>query len=271
MNADSETYTDGHMKLTTKGKHTKKSSSSGPTALSPMPQEVLDLGRALVKELGLDPGVDTLSRWMAHYIAELIEEAESAKVEEQPSKLANCADTILRLWERRHQLPNGKRPFEDFEPILRAIESLNPEDDTPRYFRSLRLASDEIEKNEKIENWLKIADGLDYTAKVLITYCLVEASQKALDKSKKWVVLAKTAGLEDGIELPVIQFIKAEGDLTKVGDPNDKARRLLENRINRLAEFKKMANTLESDLRRRLKKSIATKAINEPSKKGRNS
>ena len=54
-----------------------------------MPKDVLDLGRALVEELGLDPGVDTLSRWMAHYIAELIEDAETVKVENRPAKLAS--------------------------------------------------------------------------------------------------------------------------------------------------------------------------------------
>ena len=117
-----------------------------------MPKEILDLGRALVEELGLDPGVDTLSRWMAHYIAELIEAAETAKVEERPAKLAKFADAILKLWEHRHHLPNGKRPFEDLEPILRALESLDPNDDTARYFRSLRMASDESEKNVKLEN-----------------------------------------------------------------------------------------------------------------------
>lgn len=83
-----------------------------------MPKDVLDLGRALVEELSLDPGVDTLSRWMAHYIAELIEDTNTAKVEDRPAKLVKCADAILDLWERRHQLPNGKRPFEDWEPVL---------------------------------------------------------------------------------------------------------------------------------------------------------
>lgn len=38
----------------------------------------------------------------------------------------------------RAAFPNGKRPFEDLEPVMRAIESLDPEDDTPRYFRSAR-------------------------------------------------------------------------------------------------------------------------------------
>jgi len=194
---------------------------------------------------------------MAHYIAELIEEAETAKVEERPAKFAKCADAILKLWERRHQLPNGKRPFEDLEPILRALESLDPTDDTPRYFRSPRMAVDETEQNAETRKWLELADGLDYTAKILIHYCLTQAAQTGLDRSKDWVVLAENAGLEEGIDLPVIRIITDESDLTKASEPDDIARKLLEDRINRLDGFKKMADALASDLRRQLKQAHA--------------
>jgi hypothetical protein len=229
-----------------------------------MSKDVLDLGRALVQELGLDPGVDTLSRWMAHYIAELIEEAESTKVEERPAKLAKCADAILKLWERRHQLPNGKRPFEDLEPILRALESLDPANDTPRYFRAQRMAAKETEQNAETSKWLDLADDLDYSAKILIRYCLTQAAQTAFDRSKNWVVLAEAVGSEDNIDLPVIRFITDESDLLKANKPNDRARRLLEDRIKRLDGFKKMAVSLASDLRRQLKQAHAPNGIARP-------
>jgi hypothetical protein len=247
------------MKQTRKEKHTKKSSSSAPTAPSPMPKDVLDLGRALVEELGLDPGVDTLSRWMAHHIAELIEEAETAKVEERPAKLAKSADAILKLWAYRHQLPDGKRPFEDLEPILRALESLDPANDTPRYFGSQRLATDETEQNAEAKKWLDLADGLDYSAKILICYCLTQAAQTALDGSKDWVALAEAVCLEDDIDLTVIRFITDKSDLLKAGKSDDRARKRLEDRIKRLDVFKKMAGSISSKLRRQLKQSQAPK------------
>ncbi|MBU0651649.1 MAG: hypothetical protein KKG96_02070 [Proteobacteria bacterium] len=238
----------------------KKSSSSRLTALPPMPKDVLDLGGALVEELGLDPGVDTLSRWMAHYIAELIDDAETAKVEDRPAKLAKCADAILGLWERRHQLPNGKRPFEDLEPILRALESLDPTDDTPRYFRTQRVAADNTEENHETRKWLELADGLDYSAKILIRYCLTQAAQTAVDRSKDWVALAEKVGLENGIDFSVIRFVTDESDLTTKARALDNIeRKLLEDRINRLDAFKKMAASLTSYLRRQLKQSLATK------------
>lgn len=167
---------------------------------------------------------------------------------------------LLGLWERRHQLPNGKRPFEDLEPILRALESLDPADDTPRYFRTQRVAADKTEENQETRKWLELADGLDYSAKILIRYCLTQAAQTAVDRSKDWVALAEKVGLEDGPDLPVIRFIFNESDLLKKNEPDVIERKLLEDRISRLDGFKKMANTLASDLRQQLKKSHAPEA-----------
>ena len=101
--------------------------------------------------------------------------------------------------------------------------------------------------------WLGLAEGLDYSARILIRYCLTQAAQTAVDKSKDWVVLAEAAGLEDGIDLSVIRIIMDERALTKAGEPDDRARKLLEDRIKRLDGFKAMADALASDLRRQLK------------------
>lgn len=226
-----------------------------------MPKNVLALGKALVDELDLDPGVDTLSRWMAHYIAELIEATEIAKIEDRPTKLAKCADAILNLWEHRHQLPDGKRPFEDWDPILRALESLDPTDDTPRYFRSARKAAAETEQIAETRKWFELADGLDYSAKILIRYCLTQAAQTALDRSKEWVALAEAAGLKDSIDLSVIRIISDESDLLKASKPNDREKELLKDRITRLEGFKEIAGTLASDLRRQLRQAGSTKKV----------
>jgi hypothetical protein len=99
---------------------------------------VIALGKRLVEELELGDSVDTLGRWMAHYIAELIVKVEAARSEERDKLSSCCAAAILDLWRHRSVLPNGKRPFEEIEPILRAIQSLDPEDDIPRYWRSAR-------------------------------------------------------------------------------------------------------------------------------------
>lgn len=189
---------------------------------------------------------------MAHYIAELIEAAEAVKSEDRPAKLKQCADAIVSLWEHRHQLPDGRRPFEDFEPILRALESLDPANTTPRYFRSQRVVVDKT-KQPEAKKWLDAIEGLDYSARILIRYCLAQAAQTAIDKSQEWVALAQAAGLKDDMDLPVIRIITNEGELTNASKPDESARKELQDRISRLEAFKKTADAIASDMRRQLK------------------
>lgn len=212
----------------------------------------MDLGQALVQELRPDRDIDTLSRWMAHYIAELIEDVKSASDADRQVKFAKCADAILKLWEHRHLLPDGKRPFEDWEPILKTLERLDPDDDTPRYFRTSRIAVSETEENTETMKWLELADGLDYSAKILIRYCLTQAAQVAIDNSKEWVALAKGVGQENDGEFSVLRIIINESSLLKEGEPDDSARKILEERIGRLEAFSKMADAFASDLCRQL-------------------
>lgn len=227
-------------------------SSSSPTEVSVRCEATLELGRQLTKELGLDQSVDTLGRWMTHYIAELIDGAEKARPEERPAKMQKCCEAILTLWKHRHMLPDGKRPFEELEPILRALESLDPEDNTPRYFRSVRNAASVVEENGEAETWLNIIDGLDYSAKILIRNCLTQAAQNTINKSAEWVALAEAAGADEGIEFSLIRVIIKEDSMLKESDPGEEVKKRIEDRIERLEKFAKMAMAVVSDLRQEI-------------------
>lgn len=224
-------------------------SSSKPMVESVRCKTTLELGRQLVKELGLDQSVDTLGRWMAHYIAELIQDAEKASAEEKPVKIQACCDAILNLWKHRHMLPDGKRPFEELEPILRTLESLDPKDDTPRYFRSVRAVVDDAEENDETKFWLKLIDGLDYSAKILIRYYLTQAAQNSLNKSLEWVRLAEALGVEEGVEFSFIRMIREENNILEGSDSKGIERKHIEERINRLEAFAKMVMAVASELR----------------------
>lgn len=230
------------------------SSSSDLTVTSVRSDAILKLGEKIVNELGLDQSVDTLGRWMAHSIAELIHDVEASGAKDRPAKLATCSDAILALWKHRHKLPSGKRPFEDIEPIMRTLASLDPDDTMPRYFRALRTAADEAQDAE-IADWLKHADSLDYSARLLIGYCLTRAASADVDKLKEWVALAEKADADVGLEHLVVHFISNAKDQLDSTELNDIARELIEDRLKRLAEFKKMAAALASDLRKQLKQS----------------
>jgi hypothetical protein len=226
---------------------------------------LLRLGEQIVSELEKRQSVDMLGAWMAHYVAELIHAAGTAEGEDQPVKLKQCADAILAIWEHRHRLPDRMRPFEDFEAIFSSLQNLDPYDSRPRYFRHARLAAIEVEPEPGTATWLKFADSVDYSARILIRYALAEAAKSAGDRSVNWVALAEAAGVDHGFEFPVIRIIIGDGDQPEACDPEDEARKEIEGRIKRLEAFEKMIAIVATDLRARLRR---VEASSEPGKSG---
>lgn len=210
------------------------------------------MGRKLVDELELEPSNDTLGRWMAHHISDLIRQAEVSVGEARQTVEKACFDAILTLWKHRAELPNGRRPFQEMEPVVRAIESLDPDDDTPRYFRTVRPPKGEGVEKSDAETWLDMVIGLDYSAKILISYCLAEAAREATDKSKEWVKLAEAAGEEDGVPEIVVRFVSTSADLHKEPDIRWELRRQIQDRLKRLEGFTRLAETFAGHLKARL-------------------
>ena len=223
--------------------------SSDPTVASSHSDAILALGKELTKQLGLDQSVDTLGRWMAHYIAELIHDTQNASAKERPAKLRICSQAILQLWQHRHELPTGKRPFQELESILRVLQSLDPECDIPRYFHPIRSAADKADVNSEAMSWLKLIDGLDYSAKLLIRHWLLNAAQTSIDKSAHWVTLAEAAGIADGIESPVVRVLISDHNLLKKLDEDKVAREVKQERIAKLEGFVVAAQALIIELR----------------------
>jgi len=188
---------------------------------------------------------------MAHYIADLILKAESARGDREDIAKRECASAILDLWRHRLELPSGKRPFQELEPVVRAVESLDPENNVPRYFRAALPPKDETADTDDQKRWLDLADGIDHTAKVLIGFCLAEAANASLEKTKEWVRLAATVGDDSAPEI-VIRFIVDTANAGSEADPNEPIRCILKDRIARLRGFLDTAEKLSNELQRRL-------------------
>lgn len=200
----------------------------------------------------MEPSVDTLGRWMAHHISELVIRCETEDGERKEAARRECFDAILALWRHRSELPNGKRPFEALEPIVSAVESLDPEDETPRYFRQARPLRVRGEEESEAESWLTLVDDLDYSAKLLIGYCLAQAANSVIDKSAEWVKHAEAAGLEKGPTEIVVKFVAPDNERNKEPDQNEKLRERLEERQDRLSRFVTMAEALADALKSQL-------------------
>ncbi|NTW15854.1 MAG: hypothetical protein HGA41_00095 [Syntrophaceae bacterium] len=213
---------------------------------------ILKLGKRLVEELGLDQSVDTLGRWMAHYIAELIDNAETACEESRYEKSTLCANAILELWKYHSTMPKSSRPFQGFESIIRTLESFDTENTASRYFWLVRKKASKDQKNSESASWLDVADSVDQTARVLIRFCLACAARDAVDKSKEWIALAQAAAVTDDGYLSVIRLITHEVELNDEDLVTDENRNIIEDRIKRLKEFENLAATLSDHLRAKL-------------------
>ena len=93
--------------------------------LSKRSESVIALGKKLVEELSLEPGVDTLGRWMAYYVAELIDAAENITDQSLRSQARDkCCEAIIKLWDHRASLPRGGRPLSNLDGVLEAIKNI---------------------------------------------------------------------------------------------------------------------------------------------------
>ncbi|HAO08424.1 MAG TPA: hypothetical protein DCQ50_15900 [Chryseobacterium sp.] len=178
-------------------------------------KKIINLGKLFVKELQLDPGVDTLSRWMAHYVAEKISYTESSTGTAQLEAKKECFEVILELWKHRHFLPRERRPLHNFESIIETLAKLDPEIEEPYFYTALRgdetpeFTTDHLDE-KSVEKLLDIAKEIDKTARIWIDYLLKTAADKAMDKNtKEW--LENAVELDDKADVEIIMALVDKG------------------------------------------------------------
>lgn len=218
---------------------------------SAIQNRVINLGIALVEELGLDPGVATLSRWMAHYIAEQMTIVENATGNEKSEAEQRCFQTILEVWKHRASLPDGHCPFESFEAIFRSLARLDPENPSPYYYSQFH-SGDSVELGEKgheVQLWLDLAEGIDQAARICLEYIFLQAASKATDeKTITWLVNA--SDLAKGSDLSLILhliYTDAENESEETAKQHLEARQKnLKSRIEKLDAFINFAQDLRT-------------------------
>ena len=81
---------------------------------------------------------------------------------------------------------------------------------------------------------------------------MIQAAQNAIDKSAEWVALAEAAGVDEGIEFPLIHMIWDEDSLSQESDPDAQEKKHIEDRVERLENFAKLALEVASNLRQKV-------------------
>jgi len=220
---------------------------------SEIQKQTVKLGRALVKQLGLKPGADTISRWMAYYIAEQMTVAKRAKGKTKTKVEQQCFEAILKLWQYRSQLPNGLHPYENFEPIFRALERLDPENTTPYFYSRDNLPQKDGSKDDagEVYKWLEMAQGIDQAARLLLEYVFSQAAIRATDENTiQWLESAVGRSETDESEIIVRLIGVDSSDQTETNADQERQRNQeqLQSRIKQLDVFSDFSRALREVL-----------------------
>lgn len=118
---------------TATGRPAAASTSSTPPDPSPPADPVGALGERILAELGADHTNSTLTRWLAHHTAALLQAADQARNAGAADADACAADAraaILELWQHRSAWPSGWPPPRAVK-IVQLLERLPDLDDLP--------------------------------------------------------------------------------------------------------------------------------------------
>ncbi len=208
---------------------------------------------------------------MAHAIAEKIERVEKKQSDEKTTAINDCAALVLSVWSHRNELPNGKRPFESFEPIFRVLESLDEQSGRVRYFGMLYQAVPEPPEQPATETWANRAKELDETARSVIKYCLVKAGEAAAAGMEPLLKLAADVKTAEDLDLEIVFHIVGESEKQRRKKATAFADQIINERIEKLEKLVSVSQGMIADLKNNLSTAHA-KRVNKPkSKKSGNS
>lgn len=237
-------------------------------------EKILTLGKGIVKELELDPGVDTLSKWMAHYVSEMIVSAENLSGNKKAKAQKQCFDIVSKLWEQRWSIPHNKPFLKDFESLMETLDKLNPDKDIPFFLSPQSFfeieeeintsetyeinndSNDIIDENINPQTYLDSALRVDKLARKLIAELLKRAVKSIKLSSEREDLIRNSI---EAIDYPESRLIKITSDYGKYlknekEDTNETQSRITEikSKIDELEELTSIAQSLASQYRKEL-------------------
>ncbi|MGW2331571.1 hypothetical protein ACWC5C_38275 [Streptomyces sp. NPDC001700] len=151
-------------------------------------ERTLELGKEIAESLSQS---DVLGRWMAHHIGDLITQAENATGAEADGVRREATTAILALWNHRMALPFPAPPLGAFEPVFRALERLSEPQGPWSFYRMFPPGHEPSEDDMVGAPLLRLALGLEETARGVAGEIVALAAQEAADKEAKWLKLSE--------------------------------------------------------------------------------
>jgi hypothetical protein len=197
-------------------------------------ERIISLGKLLSEELEQGKHPDTLSRWMAHYIAQLIANTENSTGIKKKALEKECFNTILKLWEYKSSFPDGKKPFERFEEIFKTLEKLSPDNQNNFFYENQQENETD---DDLIKKSMRAIRVIDKAVRIWMEYILRDAVDLASDeKTKKWLNMAIPTRKRDEVNIYFKIFEQDDNDDLK-STIKGKIKNL-ESRIEQLEGFK---------------------------------
>jgi hypothetical protein len=179
---------------------------------------------------------------MAHYIAQKISEVETSIGEDKKGAEEKCFETILKLWKHRAYYDMGNKPLENFDPIFKTLNRLNPDNKEPFYFQpeySTRNKSDH--KDDCIKQFLTMATQIDEIVRVWLEYIFQYAAGQAKDeKTKEWLEAAAPLADKDEALLIIRKLSEHNTDENGI----DSGSIILKSRIEQLKRYREFNEEL---------------------------
>lgn len=218
-------------------------------------RDVIALGKLLVKELSASQSDDTLGRWMAHHVTEVMQAAETSTGQRKTEAEDRCREAILSLWKHVNDLPRGHRPLADVEPLVATIKALDPDCREYFYHSEAQSALENSTLAEETKIWLELARSLDYSARTLIWMCLKRAGSEIAQDVNEWLELAKS--LDVDLSLTRLVRIVSEEDQQSDGKPEEVGRKIvvdaLKDQRQRLEKMVDLSKMLKQDIEAKIK------------------
>lgn len=146
-------------------------------------EDIIKLGKKLVQELMSETTTNTLGRWMAHYVAELIQKAEYCTSEAEKKAIQHeCCDLILKLWRERDYSPNHSKPLSELKPLIALLGAIKEQDS---YFPSLPSWMKNAETEATWSSFLKLVK--DNSSDIIKLCFYTSVTKETLKKEQAWI------------------------------------------------------------------------------------
>ncbi|SJN27780.1 hypothetical protein [Sphingobacterium sp. JB170] len=144
-------------------------------------QEIISLGKKLIREFCEEDRRDTTLGWMAHYLSELIVSVENETEPERKAELKKEAcEVILIIWSKRNGFLKGSRPLSGLSSAVEVINSLKENDPKMAFW-------ERMQRYEEGSPWGNFAKTLkDSSERIFDLTFLASIGQKVLLREKEW-------------------------------------------------------------------------------------